>query len=488
LIKTPPSIPRVLAMVLFALSCICILLWLWLTFGGPIALKPKGYQAKVAFDEAVQLTTDLDVRSAGITIGSIKKSEPDPKSGRTLVTIEIDEKFAPLASDARAILRFKTLLAETFIEIAPGSKDAEPLADGGRLPLGQVQRTVELDEVFQSYDPFTRQAFRTWQHEVARAVGHRNEDPSDPDNRGDDLNRALGHFPEFEGEAIDLLDVLNRHEREVRGLVRDTGHVYGALTRDERQLHNLVVNSDRLFEQTQRERESLAEAIFIFPTFLEESRATSVRLEAFARNTKPLIEDLRPVTRELQPTVRAVRRLAPDLRRYFHVFDDQIRETLRAGPAQRQVLRATRPLLQSLGPFLEEFNPILEWLELHNHLVADFLGYGASASKDTISTAPPNEVGHYLRQLSANGIESFGSFPERTSTNRGNAYPAPMQLHPRYVQHSIFGNWDCVPSGGETMPNENPPSRPGCVLAEYTTFQGRRQDRFPHVQANNYGR
>jgi phospholipid/cholesterol/gamma-HCH transport system substrate-binding protein len=478
LIKTPPSIGRIAAMVLFGLSCFGILLWLWLTFGGPVPLKPKGYQVKIPFDEAVQLTSDLDVRSAGITIGSIKKSEPDPESGHTLVTIEVDEKFAPIASDARAILRFKTLLAETFIEIAPGSKDAKPLEDGGRLPGGQVQRTIELDEVFESYDPRTRQAFRTWQGEIAKAVG----------NRGDDLNRAIGHFPELESEAIDLLDVLNRHEDEVRGLVRDTGHVYGALTRDERQLHNLVVNSDRLFGQTQQERESLAEAIFIFPTFLEESRATSARLEDFSRNTQPLIEDLRPVTRELQPTVRAVRRLAPDLRRYFRVFNDQITTSLRAGPPTRQVLRATRPLLRSLGPFLEEFNPILEWFELHNHLIADFLGNGASATKDTIPSAPRNETGHYLRQLSVSGLEALGVFRERTSTNRGNTYVPPMQLDVRYVQHSIFGNWDCVPSGGEMMPNENPPARPGCVLANYTTFQGRRQDRFPHVNPADYGR
>jgi hypothetical protein len=211
-----------------------------------------------------------------------------------------------------------------------------------------------------------------------------------------------------------------------------------------------VVNSDRLFEQTQQQRESLAEAIFIFPTFLEESRATAVRPEDFSRNTKPLIDDLRPVTRELQPTVRALRRLAPDLRRYFHVFDDQMRTSLRAGPPMRQVLRATRPLLRAVGPFLQEFNPILEWLELHNHLIADFLGNGASATRDTIPSPPPGEV----------GLESLGVFQQRASTNRGNAYPAPMQLHPRYVAHSIFGNWDCIPSGGEGRPNDNPPARP----------------------------
>jgi hypothetical protein len=109
----------------------------------------------------------------------------------------------------------------------------------------------------------------------------------------------------------------------------------------------------------------------------------------------------------------------------------------------------TRPPLRALGPFLQEPNPILEWFELHNHLIADFLGNGASATKDTIPSAPANEPGHYLRQLSVSGVEALGVFRERNSTNRGNAYPSPMQLDVRYVRHSIFGNWDCVPSGGE---------------------------------------
>jgi phospholipid/cholesterol/gamma-HCH transport system substrate-binding protein len=47
-----PSLRRVLVMVAFALSCFGLLLFLWVSFGGPVPLKPKGYQFKVAFPEA----------------------------------------------------------------------------------------------------------------------------------------------------------------------------------------------------------------------------------------------------------------------------------------------------------------------------------------------------------------------------------------------------------------------------------------------------
>ena len=47
-----PSFSRVMVMVAFALSCFGLLLFLWLSFGGPIPLKPKGYRVQVGFPEA----------------------------------------------------------------------------------------------------------------------------------------------------------------------------------------------------------------------------------------------------------------------------------------------------------------------------------------------------------------------------------------------------------------------------------------------------
>ena len=40
--KSAPSLPRILTMAVFALSCFGLLLFLWLSFGGSIPLKPQG--------------------------------------------------------------------------------------------------------------------------------------------------------------------------------------------------------------------------------------------------------------------------------------------------------------------------------------------------------------------------------------------------------------------------------------------------------------
>src|ERR687894_1876159 len=115
--KSAPSAGRIALMVGFALSCFALLLFLWLAFGGPIPLKPKGYRVSASFAEASQLATEADVRISGVPVGKVKAIEPDAETGRSLVTMELRAKYAPMPSDSRALLRQKTLLGETYVEL-----------------------------------------------------------------------------------------------------------------------------------------------------------------------------------------------------------------------------------------------------------------------------------------------------------------------------------------------------------------------------------
>ncbi|HWH44828.1 MAG TPA: MlaD family protein [Thermoleophilaceae bacterium] len=477
MIKVAPSLSRIAAMVAFAMSCFAIVLFLWIQFGGATPLKPERYIVEAAFPEAVGLLPDVDVRAAGITIGTVRSVEPERATGRALARLALEPRYAPLASDARAILRRKTLLGETFVEITTGSRDAPRLRDGGRIADAAVAGTVELDEVFQTWDPETRRAFRIWQQQLGAAVGA----------RGESLNNALGALPGFVESGGDLLQLLDEQETAVRGLVRDTGHVYEALTRDEAQLEALVRNSHDLFGQTAAERESLAEAFAIFPTFLTESRLTLNRLEGFARRARPVVRDLRPVARELRPTVRAARALAPDLDRFFVGLDRQIAASHAGLPALADVLEATRPTLGALGPFLGELNPIFEWLEQNQHLVGDFLGYAAGGLADTIPSAPEGEVGHYLRQLGVTGLDSLGIHRSRLSSNRGNSYLPPVIPSEETSRRLALPAWDCKPSGGEVRSEVRPGagSVVACWVAPLIPFKGVERA-FPHVEAESY--
>ena len=69
--------------------------------------------------EATQLADQSDVRICGVSVGKVVKlaSRPDD---RTDLTLQLKPEFAPLAKDTKAILRIKSLLGETYVELTPG--------------------------------------------------------------------------------------------------------------------------------------------------------------------------------------------------------------------------------------------------------------------------------------------------------------------------------------------------------------------------------
>ena len=152
--KQAPSIGRILIAVGFTLSCFGLILFLWIAFGGPIPLKPESYRVTAYFPEATQLALESDVRIGGVSVGKVKAIELAPPDERvngkdtTEAVIEIEPEFAPISADARAILRQKTLLGETYVELTSGTEPGEgaaPVALGrGRQRL---RRRVGADRV-----------------------------------------------------------------------------------------------------------------------------------------------------------------------------------------------------------------------------------------------------------------------------------------------------------------------------------------------------
>jgi phospholipid/cholesterol/gamma-HCH transport system substrate-binding protein len=477
-----PSLRRVLVMVAFTLSCFGLLLFLWVSFGGPVPLKPKGYEFQVAFPEAAQLATEADVRVAGVNVGKVRATTIDPRHrNRTVATIEVDANYAPIARDARAILRQKTLLGETYVELTPGHpQTAGTVPDGGMLADSRVQGTTQLDEIFDALDPKTRASFQGWQQELATAIkGH-----------SQDLNDAFGTLPAFADDGTDLLTVLDGQKQQTQQLIANTGVVFGALTKDEQQLHDLIVTAGQTFDATSRRQNALAQTFQIFPTFLDESKLTFARVETFSKDTDPLVRDLRPALRDAVPTLRDVQALSPDLRRTFTDLDPLITAGRTGLPATTQTLDGVRPMLAELQPFLEQLNPVLQFLEYHQLDTADFISNGAATLADTVPTSTPNEVGHYLRQFGPVGPETVGMYANRSAASRGNAYLNPGALSgEKRARSMIFPNFDCANAGGERLTAQPDSSdAPSCFAQDPPAWPPGNKLAYPHVDAADYSK
>ncbi len=358
-------------MILFTFSCVGILLFLWLSFGGAIPLKPESYRFKAKIAEAPTLAEEADVRMAGVNIGKVKTKELDKGAARTIVEMEVNPDFAPVAKDSKVILRQKTLLGESYIEISPGHRkvNGQPntLDDGESLPVSHVEDTVELDEIFSAFDSDTRAAFKTWIKELADAI---------KGGRSSDLNSAFGNLEPFATDGADLLKVLDEQQSSVRGFVKNTGVVFGAINEREGALGELIQNSNDVFAATASRDRELAETFLVFPTFLDESKATLARLERFAKDTRPLVNDLKGPAEDLGPTVRDLGDLAPDLTQLFRDLPPLIRASRTGLPALSRVLTGASPVFDEIRPFLSQLNPILSYANFHQDTISSFLTIG----------------------------------------------------------------------------------------------------------------
>ena len=469
--KQAPSIGRILVAIGFTLSCFALLLFLWVTFGGPVPFKPESYRFTADFPEAITLQKEADVRVGGVTVGKVKEIGLAPESecqenpatcNTTRATLEIEPRYAPISSDAEAILRQKTLLGETYIEITTGSQvqpeettgdvqaqsgtvdvgqlsgdDApKPIPEGGHLAQSQVQDQTQIDEIFQGFDDQTRQAFQSWMQNAGIAVN----------GRGLDLSDAFGNLGPFASDASDVLGTLRRQDQALRGLVRDTGSVFAALTEHDQALAGAIVGSNRTFGALASQSRALSDTFKIFPTFETEARLTLDRLKGFSEDARPVFHDLRPVARDLSPTLRDVRRLAPETRRLFRNLDPLIKASATGFPSLSSFLRELRPVMDNFDPFLANLNPVVRWLDYQAPVVTDFLSNPSSSTADFMPFQPGQGAPlHLSRQMTIFTSETLSIYPQRLNTNRGNGYLQPFAIGSLLptTQAEIFPNHDC---------------------------------------------
>jgi virulence factor Mce-like protein len=461
-------------MVAWAMSCFGLLLWLWMSFGGPLPLRPEGYRVTAHVPETALLTKAADIRMAGLDIGNITKLEMDRDQAQ-VIEMQIDPEFAPLPKDVKLIARQKSLLGQVYIELTPGTRDGPKLEDGGEIPSKAVVETVELDEIVSLFDEETRKNFQGWIREISIAIR---------DGRGEDLSNAIGNLDDFAAAGSDTLKILDDQEPALRRLVKNTGVTLNALTERRGQLRDLIGNANQFFGALASRDDALAETISIFPTFLDESRLTLNRLRTFANDTHPLIRDLIPVAIQLRPTLRDLGALAPDLKDVFRKLDPIITESKRNLPAAERFLRGAKPVFPALHSYLPELNPILSFLNYSQETVSSFIHQAMGSLNATMPALSPNEgPRHYLRQFSISNTRGIQLAQSRPTYERGNAYPLPNYLK-RMRPLGMTESFDCANTGfpGDGTREDSGQGEPPCFIQPPHLYDGKK---FPRLKRGN---
>jgi phospholipid/cholesterol/gamma-HCH transport system substrate-binding protein len=494
--KRAPTLGNLLVIVLFVLSCFGLLMFLWESFGGPLPLKPKGYRFTVAFPRSFSLAEESDVRISGVEVGHVVSVKLN-KEGRTQATVEIAGKYAPIRADMHAILRTKTLLGETYVQLVPEAQGGHYLADGGRLPNAQVEPSVTLDDILSAFNAKTRRDFQIWQEAAAAAIN----------GRGEAINAGFARLEPFVENANKLVSVLDEQEGAVKDLVHNTGVVFNALASRDHQLEGSIVNGERTFHAAAEASKAFAAAVRALPGFANKSRTALKEVDRFEAIADPYFKEFQPAERQLSSLLHAAKPFAPELNKFLTSLGPLTKAAKTGLPDLKKSLDLTTPVLENFRPVLHNLDPFLQYTgEYVPELQAFFANLAAAseASEGDANTLGEGPKLHLLTTMNVLSPQSLAIYPSPVGTARANAYPHSGAYKSLASGLPVFSSSSCANSApsikgpaNETVSEEiiekliqfkvankpeteNDVPAPSCVKQSPFTFNGETSE-FPKV-------
>jgi phospholipid/cholesterol/gamma-HCH transport system substrate-binding protein len=238
----------------YAAACLVVLAVLGSQMGGEFLLRPS-YRVAATFASGAQLVAGDDVTINGFRVGRVEGLRP--VEGGALADLELHAEHAPLWRDARAMVKSKNLLGETYVELNRGTPQAGPMPDGGRIQLSHTLVPVEVDQVLDVLDADTRQRLVVLVNELGESVQGRGQDlnASAADLR--DVARSvetIAHAVASQSAHLDtllsalrkILDTLAAYHAQLQALVKDWDALMRTLASRETDLQGVVVQEDRV--------------------------------------------------------------------------------------------------------------------------------------------------------------------------------------------------------------------------------------------------
>jgi len=275
------------------------------------------YTVTATFENASQLVKGNVVQVAGINAGSVKDIKLTD-DGRADVVLEVTDDYAPLRQGTRAIVRQASLsgVANRYVDLQLGEGGARDIESKGRIAGGSTESAVDLDQLFNTFDPVARTAVQRSFAGFGEMYAGRTEEANDAFRL---LNPSLA-------SASRLFRELNRDTRSFERFIVASARLVGDTADRREDLAGLIDNLATTSSALAAQREGLSESIERLPSFMRKTNTTFVNLRAALDDLDPLVEESRPTLRRLRPFLRELRPLTREAVPTVRDFSRTIRQ------------------------------------------------------------------------------------------------------------------------------------------------------------------
>jgi phospholipid/cholesterol/gamma-HCH transport system substrate-binding protein len=293
-----------------------------------------GYTVRAQFLNASQLVKGNLVQVAGQDVGSISDITVTP-DGQAEVEFSISEDYAPLREGTIGTIRQYSLsgIANRYIDLTlPAGPDAEnpEIPDGGLIGAEATEEPVDLDQVFNIFDPVARVAVQDFFKQSAVQL------------RGKTQEAKLGY--QYLNPALStssrLFRELNRDTPVLEAFLVDSAELVTLLAERRDELAALVGNLNETTNALGDEKVALADAISRFPDFMRTANTTFVNLRSTLDTLDPLVNASEPVVEKPGPG-NDLQELLPELQQFVDNAEPAVADLDRTlvHPGRRNDLR-----------------------------------------------------------------------------------------------------------------------------------------------------
>jgi ABC-type transporter Mla subunit MlaD len=303
-----------LAVGLLALVVICV--GTYFGFAKTIPFR-HDFRVRAVFESANSIRPDSPVRIAGVNVGKVTKVERQEGTNAAVVHMEVEDEGLPIHADATLKIRPRIFLeGNFFVDLSPGTPQAQTIDDDDTLPITQTSTPVQLDQVLTALQRDTRedlQALLEGYGTALTARPTRAEDADQPElTKGETAAESLNDAARDGGPALRSTAILNEAllgERpgDLSALVRDLGTVSRALNTRERQLQDLVTNLNTTMSALAGERDDLRATVRELPRTLSAGSRALTSLNAALPSTRAFAREILPGVRETPAFIEAAR-------------------------------------------------------------------------------------------------------------------------------------------------------------------------------------
>jgi phospholipid/cholesterol/gamma-HCH transport system substrate-binding protein len=366
-----------------------------------------GEQYRLIFQNAGQLVKGNDVQIGGRRIGNVDDILLTPDN-QAEVDITVDSPYAPLHKGTTATIRLTSLsgVANRYIAITPGPNNAPKLPGGARLGVEQTTSVVDLDQLFNTFDPKTRKGLQ----DVIQgfAVQYAGKSPQ--------LNESAKYFNPFLSTTAQLVKELNRDQQTLTQAIVAGASVSSAVAARGPQLTALVGNLNKMMGAIASQNASLSQALGVLPDTLRQGSSTFVDLRSALDDLDPLVSASKPATKNLarffqqfRPLLDAATPTFGNLSAFVHKpgANNDVTDIVRELP---QLQRIGSPTFKRAITAMKVGQPVIDFLRPYSpDLVGWFRDFGQSAANYDAN-------GHYARVMPIFGAFQFQQNGDGSST------------------------------------------------------------------------